>query len=299
MARLDLNLGNIFDRQDRFAEALECYKRAYQYLSLHEQDDPEAVAVALHNMAVLYVSLNDFRAAETTYEKARGFAAAHDMPILVGQADYNIAWLHYLRGDYSRAISMLRAARETCRSAGDEYHVALCHLDLSEIYLELNLIAEAAEAAEQAGASFSQLGMQYERAKSIANLAVAMSQQGNAARSLELFLQARQIFAKEKNKVLPSVIDLYRALVLFGERRDAEARRLCLAALHALQRFKLSNKAIVCRLLLARLYLRPEQCSRRSTTVRPGAQDPGQCRVTGPELPGLCLERTNPGRSWP
>jgi CHAT domain-containing protein/tetratricopeptide (TPR) repeat protein len=269
VARLDLNLGNILDRQDRFAEALECYERAYQYLSRLEQDDPEGVAVALHNMAVSYVSLNDFRAAENTYERARSFAAAHDMPVLVGQADYNIAWLHYLRGDYSRAISMLRAARETCRSTGDEYHVALCHLDLSEIYLELNLIAEAAEAAEQAGASFSQLEMQYERAKSIANQAVAMSQQGNAARSLELFLQARQIFAKEKNKVLPSVIDQYRALVLFGENRDAEARRLCLAALHVLQRFKLTNKAIVCRLLLARLYLRQndvrsalQQCAR-------------------------------------
>jgi CHAT domain-containing protein len=256
LARLDLNLGNILDRQDRFAEALGCYERAYGYLSLHQQEDPEAVAVALHNMAVSFVSLNDFRSAALTYEKARAFASAHDMPVLVGQADYNIAWLHYLRGDYSRAISMLRAARETCDFTGDEYHVALCHLDLSEIYLELNLNAEAAEAAEQAAASFSQLEMQYERAKSIANLAVAVSQQGNAVRSLELFLQARQIFVKEKNKVLPSVIDLYRAIVLIGERRDAEARRLCVVALRALQRFKIASKSVVCLMLLARLDLR-------------------------------------------
>jgi CHAT domain-containing protein len=256
LARLDLNLGNILDRQDRFAEALECYEHAYEYLSLHEQEDPEAVAVALHNMAVSYVSLNDFRSAAVTYEKARDFASAHDMPILVGQSDYNIAWLYYLRGDYSRAISMLRTAHATCHSTGDEYHVALCQLDLSEIYLELNLTAEAAEAAEQAAASFNELEMQYERAKSIANLAVAMSQQGNAVRSLELFLQARQVFVKEKNKVLPSVIDLYRAIVLFGERRDAEAHRLCVVALRQLQKFRLTDKTIVCLLLLARLNLR-------------------------------------------
>lgn len=256
LARLDLNVGNIFDRQDRFAEALEYYERAYEYLSLHEQDDPEAVAVALHNLAVSYVSLNDFRRASTTYEQARSFAAAHDMPLLVGQADYNIAWLHYLRGDYSRAISMLRAARETCLSAGDDYHVALCHLDLSEVYLELNLSGEAADAAEQAGAGFSQLGMHYERAKSVANLAIALGQQGKSARALGLFLQARQIFAGEKNKVLPSVVDLYRALVLYRESRDAEARRLCLAALQAFQRLRVNDKAIVCRLLLGRLDLR-------------------------------------------
>ena len=256
VARLDLNLGNILDRQDRFAEALECFERAYKYLAIQDKEDPEGVAVALHNMAVGYVSLNNFRAAESTYEKARSFASEHDMPVLVGQADYNIAWLHYLRGDYSRAISMLRVARETCRGTGDEYHVALCHLDLSEIYLQLNLIAEAAEAAEQASASFSHLGMHYEQAKAIANLGLATSRQGNASHSLELFLRARQIFAREKNKVLPSVIDQYRALVLFGEGRDAEARRLCLAAFAVLRKFKLTQKTIECRLLLARLDLR-------------------------------------------
>ena len=302
VARLDLNLGNILDRRDRFEDALECYKRAHQYLSVHEEDDPEAVAVALHNMAVLYVRLNDFRAAAATYEKARSFATEHNMPVLVGQADYNIAWLHYLRGDYSRATSMLRAARETCRSAGDEYHVALCHLDLSEIYLELNLIAEAAEAAEQAVASFCQLGMQYERGKSIANLAVAMSQQGNVARSLELFLQARQIFAREKNKLLPSLIDLYRALVLFGEKRDAEARKLCRAAIHVLQRFKLTNKAIVCRLLLARLDLRQnhtrsaqQQCARALKSLTSVELPVLSCQAYALEiyeaLVALCMKR--------
>ncbi len=275
LARLDLNLGNIFDRQDRFAESLECYERAYQYLARHEQDDPEGVAVALHNMAVSYVSLNHFRKAEAIYEEARAFAATHNMPVLVGQSDYNIAWLHYLRGDYSRAISMLRTALETCRSTGDEYHVALCHLDLSEIYLELNLSAEAAEAAAQARNCFDQLGMQYERAKSIADLAVAMSRQGNAARSLELFLEARQIFTKEKNKVLPSVIDLYRAAVLFSEKRDTEARKLAVAALPKLQRFNLASKAVECLLLLANLHLRENdlcsaqlQCARALRSLR-------------------------------
>ncbi len=255
VARLDLNLGNIFDRQDRFAAALQCYKRAYRYLTAHQSDDPEGVAVALHNMAVLYTRMNDFRAAAATYEKARSFAAAHDMPLLVGQADYNIAFQHYLRGDYSRAISMLRAARETCRSAGDDYHVALCLLDLSEIYLELNLIAEAAEAAEEAAAGFGQLGMQYEKAKSIANQAAAASQQGDAERAIGLFLQARSIFVREKNKVFPAVIDLHRAMVLFDDRRDREARKLASVALRGLRQHNLTYKAIVCRLLLARLDL--------------------------------------------
>ena len=75
LARLELNLGNIFDRRDRFKEALACYESAYRYLSVHSADDPEAVAAALHNIAVSCIRLNDFRKALATYERARRFAA--------------------------------------------------------------------------------------------------------------------------------------------------------------------------------------------------------------------------------
>ena len=79
-ARVELNLGNIYDRQDRIEDALKCYEQAYEYLSLRGEEDPEGVAVALHNMAVSYVRLNEFRRAMTTYQQARHFALTHDMP---------------------------------------------------------------------------------------------------------------------------------------------------------------------------------------------------------------------------
>jgi CHAT domain-containing protein len=254
-ARVELNLGNIYDRQDRVEDALKCYEQAYKYLSLRPEEDPEGVAAALHNMAVSYVRVNDFRRALTTYQRARDFALTHDMSILVGQADYNIARLHYLRGDYHRALSMLRVARDTCSSGGDEYHVALCHLDLSEIYLEFNMSAEAAEAAGQAIVSFKQLGMRYERAKAVVNVAIAMGQGENATRALQLFLQARRIFVSEKNQVFPSIIDLYRAVVLVRTGRQMEARKLCMTAMKTFSALGLRSKAIECHLLLACLYL--------------------------------------------
>ncbi len=262
LARLELNFGNIFDRQDRFEEALACYESAYRYLSVHSAADREAVVAAVHNIAVSCIRLNDFRKASTAYEQARSFAAEHEMHVVIAQADYNIAWLYYLRGDYSRAISMLRGAREACRSSGDEYHLGLCSLDLSEIYLELNLSQEAEETARQASATFQRMGMRYERGKALANVAIALGQQGKSGDSLRLFLQARRILVRERNKVIPSLIDLYRAVVLMDEKREAEAHRLCLSALRSFQRFKLANKAVACRLLLARIHLRGNDIKR-------------------------------------
>ena len=190
-ARVELNLGNIYDRQDRVEDALKCYERAYEHLSLHGNEDSEGSRRHCTIWPFRTSGSTTVEQAMSTYQRARKFALTHDMPILVGQADYNIARLHYLRGDYHRALSMLRAARDTCSSSGDEYHVALCHLDLSEIYLEFNMSAEAAEAAEQAIAGFKQLGMRYERAKAVVNVAIAMGQGEDVAASLDLFLQGR------------------------------------------------------------------------------------------------------------
>src|SRR5205085_403545 len=89
----------------------------------------------------------------------------------VVESDYNIAYLHYLRGEYTRALELYQAARERARVLGDAYHSALCDLDQSELYLELNLLEEGIALAEQAFAGFDALHMRYEAA--LADLVLA------------------------------------------------------------------------------------------------------------------------------
>jgi len=254
LARLEINIGNIYYRQDRFAEAIACYKRAKH--GLPPDKDAEGVAAVLSNMATCYISLNDFPRALTTYQQGRKFCQEHSMPLLVTQADYNIAYLHYLRGEYSKAIQMLRATRLTSNKIGDAYHASLCNLDLAELYLELNLSAEAADLARQGFEGFRKLNMGYESAKCLAFSAMAASQQGHAFEGLKLFSQAREMFAKEKNQAWVALIDLYRALVFFNEGRFFEARRYGSDALSALTALHLANKAVLAQLLLARISLR-------------------------------------------
>jgi len=268
LARLEINIGNIYYRQDRFEEALACYERAHR--GLPAQQDPEGIAAVLSNMATCYISLNLFPKALNTYREARQFCGDHGMPLLVTQAEYNIAYLHFLRGEYSKAIARLRAARLNAKKVGDGYHQALCNLDLAELYLELNLSPEAADLAQQGYAGFQKLGMGYESAKCLAFSAIAASQQGHAFEGLKLFSQARDIFVKEKNRAWPSLIDLYRALVFFNEGRFFEARRYGGEALESFQALNLVNKALMARLLLAKIALRTgetDQAFRHASTA--------------------------------
>ena len=253
-AHVEINLGNIYHRQDRFEEGLACYERAYQMLLPFR--DSEGLAVALYNMAVCLITLNDFPRALATYTRAREMCVSHGMTLLVTQSDYNIAYLYFLRGEYSRAIEMLRATREECEKNGDAHVLALCYLDVSEIYLELNLSSEAKEAAHEGYLRFQKLGMGYEEAKCLAFEAMASSQLGKALSSLELFAQARAKFVSDKNLVWPWLMDLYQAVVLYNEGRLFEARRLCAGAAQFFDSSFLPSKAVLCHLLLARLSLR-------------------------------------------
>ncbi|HKV05037.1 MAG TPA: CHAT domain-containing tetratricopeptide repeat protein [Candidatus Acidoferrales bacterium] len=254
IAHVGINVGNIYHRQDRFEEGLACYERAYEaLLPLH---DSEGLAVALYNMAVCLITMNDFPRALASYQRARDMCVQHGMTLLVTQADYNIAYLYYLRGEYSRAIEMLRATREACEKNGDAYVLALCYLDLSEIYLELNLSAEARETAHEGYLRFQKLGMGYEEAKCQANEAMALCQLGKTVHSLELFAKARPKFVREKNLVWPWLIDLYQAVVLYDEGRLFEARRLCSGAAGFFDTSLLPGKAVLCHLLAARISLR-------------------------------------------
>ncbi len=259
LARLDTNMGNILYRQDRFEEALECYRRAFLWFG--REGDPQDVAITLRNMAVCYISLADFGKAMQTYTEAREHCERHNLPLLVAEADYNIAYLHYQRGEYARAVDLYQSTRKRCEKLGDPYHKALCDLDQSEMFLELNLDEEGAQLSEQAASAFRELGMRYEEAKALAFLAVAASHAGRPEQALELFRKARRLFVSELNQVWAALIDLYQAVVLYKSEHFERARRLCASAFSFFSCSSLGGKAALCELLRARLHLQAGEYS--------------------------------------
>ncbi len=264
LARLDTNSGNILYRQDRFEEALDYYRRALT--EFRRQGEPQDISINLRNIAVCHISLADFDKALETYREAREHCELSGMPLMVVEADYNIAYLYYQRGEYTQAIDLYQSTRKQCEALGDPYHKALCDLDQSEMYLELNLDEEGAQLAEQAAASFHKLRLRYEEAKAVAFRALATSRGGGSAGALELFAKARRLFAEEKNGVWIALVDLYQAAVLYQDGAYGRARRLCKSALSFFSASSFEGKAALCELLLARLHLQSGNLSEAHRT---------------------------------
>jgi CHAT domain-containing protein len=254
LGRLDANIANILYRQDRFQEAVELYERSAR--QLEEQGADLDITLLMRNVAVCYISLNDFTRAENSYQLSRTKSVEQGLPLLVVEADYNIAYLYYLRGEYLRAIELYDKTRESCRKFGDKYHQALCDLDQSEIYLELNLTESGEQMAHAAFEGFKELGLRYEAAKAATFSAIALSQQGHTERALGLFDEARGMFIEEKNQLWPALINLYKALVLYDAESDDAAYELAASALDYFASSPLPAKAAICELLLAAIELR-------------------------------------------
>lgn len=263
LARLDSNIANIYYRQDRFHEASALYEHAR--VELMEVGEPLDIAAVLRNQAVCYISLNEFTRAQDTYIAAREHCTRYGFSLLVAEADYNVAYLHYLRGEYLRAIELYDQTRVLCQKLGDRFHMALCDLDQSEIYLELNLTEGGEDLARAAFNAFTELGMKYEAAKAATFSAIAISQQGHHEDSLLIFDEARELFVKEHNHLWPALIDLYKALVLYEAEDDDRAEDLAHAALEYFGGSVLPGKAALCELLLAAIEIRnfdPEEARR-------------------------------------
>src|SRR6478736_4477001 len=254
LSRLNSNIANIYFRQDRFQEAVEVYEKAYE--EFLEYGEPLDIAAVLRNLAVCYYSLNDFDRAEETYRLARQHCQENGFSLLVAEADYHVAYLHYLRGEYLRAIELYDQTSVLCQKLGDRFHMALCDLDQSEIYLELNLTEGGEDLARAAFNAFTELGMKYEAAKAATFSAIAISQQGHYLDSLLIFDEARELFVEEHNQLWPALIDLYKALVLWEAEDDDKAEDLAHAALEYFGESVLPAKAALCELLLAAIEIR-------------------------------------------
>ena len=175
------------------------------------------------------------------------------MPRLTAQADYNIAYLYFLRGDYQVAIDRLRATRELCQKNGDRYHSALCDLDQSELYLELNLAEEAAALAKQAQDQFEALNISFEAGRALFNRAIASHLLDDSTAALELFGEALKVFSREGNRGWQALIGLYRGLVLLETGEAEKAGSLCRDAAEYFVQSGLDRRSIVCCLILARV----------------------------------------------
>ena len=252
LARSLNNLGAVFFQLDRFEEWLSTLEEAAKLLM--EIRDEKSLALVYANYAVALRSLNRTAEALKYYELSRRLALDSGQTWLAGTCHYNLADLHYMQGQYTRALDILAETRVIL--SNDQWFVPLCDLTQSEVYLEINMHRDATRFAEAAYKGLESIGKPFDMAKAIGVMAIAQSQLGEFKEAGRLFQQARTMFKEQGNNVRAAAMDLYRGVMWMQLGRHAEARAIAQEAYDVFMKENLKPKAAYARIVSARASLR-------------------------------------------
>lgn len=229
LAKVEHNIGNLFVRRDRYADAERHYRAAHAVF-VQLGDDSQA-AMLENNLGFTFAAQNRFRDAEAIYASGLRRAERHDLTAIRADIEASISTLYLYQGRYDAALAFLERARQKYEQLDMPTQTAGVVLELADIYLELNLLPEACAFYEQTEARFASLGMRADLARAKRNHARALSLGGERVAAAVLFEEAREIFIGEENVIAAATVSLFRAndLVADGRFDDAE-RKLAMAS---------------------------------------------------------------------
>src|SRR5256712_2947143 len=246
------NPGAVFFQLDRFQEWLNSLEEAGKLLQ--EVGDDKSLSMVYWNQAVALTSLNRGPDAVGYYKLSRKLALETGQTWLAATSNYNLGYHHYTQGEYTRALDILAETR-TALSL-DHWHLSLCDLTQSEIYLEINMCHDAIRFAEAAHKEFESIQKPFEMAKAVGVMAIAHSQLREYKEAGRLFEKARSMFQEHGNAVRAASMDLHRGVMWLEMGRYTDTRAVAEEAYNAFMKESIKPKAAYARIVSARASLR-------------------------------------------
>jgi tetratricopeptide (TPR) repeat protein len=250
LAQLETNVGILYYRLDRYSNAIEHYERARRIFA--SEGDESMRAVVDTNLSHALMETDRHGEALELLEGAALGMERSGQALWAAQTRFHIGYLQFLRGDYNSALTTHYQAREELRRLGSKQLVAWCNQEIAEILLALNAFDDAAESAALARASFTELALPYESAQATVVRALAAMGQQEFEQARRDFLEARQVFAHNRNRPIEALIDAYLAELALRCNDPEGAAVYAASSLRVFARQKLSTRAAYARLLAAR-----------------------------------------------
>ncbi|CAA9389495.1 MAG: hypothetical protein AVDCRST_MAG74-905 [uncultured Pyrinomonadaceae bacterium] len=209
--KIEMNLGNTASRCELHAQAEKFYLAAHERFL--KNDETTWLTMAKNGLAITYAALNQFKKAENFYSQALRLAKAAKMSVTEAEIEASMGNLALFRGDYNRALKFLELSRRKYETLQMPHQTAVAALEIADVYLELNLTAEAVAIYERVAGELRKLKMQGEEARARANfgrVAAVLNRTATARRELK---KAALLYVLENNKVGAATVKLNEAML--------------------------------------------------------------------------------------
>ena len=214
------NIGNVYHRMDNNRMALKYYDMAREIFA---PTGGIPLAIVEYNRANVYANMDRLNQAEKLYRASAELYNENGLEIARNQALYSIAYLYFLRDQYTDAIKAFEKVHDDLMRLGDRKSAAAAMLDMAEIDIQLNQYGSASMIADEVIPEFKKLGMRYEQAKASyfsADVRIKLGDYVQASRRLK---EAEVLFKKEGNLPWLGMIGISRSKLHIAKKRYSEA----------------------------------------------------------------------------
>lgn len=214
------NIGNVYHRMDNNRMALKYYNMARE---IFVANGGIPLAIVEYNRANVYANMDRLNQAEKLYRASAELYDANGLEIARNQALYSIAYLYFLRDQYTDAIKAFETVHDDLLRLGDRKSAAAAMLDMAEIDIQLNQYGSASMIADEVIPEFKQLGMRYEQAKASyfsADVRIRLGDYTQASRRLKA---AESLFSKEGNLPWLGMISISRSKLNIAQKQYSRA----------------------------------------------------------------------------
>ena len=260
LSTLEIALGNVYYRLNRYPESLSHYDRAQELLENRDNTQAHASLASIGlNRAYVLTEMNRFDEAVQSFQITKNHCERHGLSLWAAIADRGVSQMHFRRGNYSTALRILEQVRRRHEQLDDARRVGLCDMDRAEIYLELNLFDDAADIAARAYDIFQRLGNRYETAMCLTYQGIAYFKTSKDEDAEKALLAAREIFVNEGNDLWVAVVDFCRAQLLTRQQQFSAAQELAQRSAEIFERQQAPARAANARVLSAQSFLELEE----------------------------------------
>ncbi len=243
LAKLETNLGNLHHRLEALEPALEHYERAAR-LFAERGASPLELASIDHNRANVLIHMGRRHEAETLFVRARDAFQAAGEPVIAAQASYGLACLHFLAGEYARAIAELENVRPVLIRLGARALLALADLDLAEMLGAMRLHAESLALGRAAERWFRTHRLPVERARCDLVVGSALAHLGDWEAAKSPLLAAQRTLHSQGHAPGEAMVELARGRFAMLAGRPEDAARHALRARNIFTRAGFRTRAL-------------------------------------------------------
>jgi CHAT domain-containing protein/tetratricopeptide (TPR) repeat protein len=245
--KIEQNLGNIYWRQDRYAEAEQFLRAARERFI--ELGDQKQLAQVDNSLAFTLSLQYKFLAAAQHYQQALQRAQAAGLEVTQAEIECNLGNLALFQGRYDHALDYLERSRRRYAALGMPHESAIAELELADAYLELNLAPEAATIYSRVSPIFAELGMRAEQARALAHHGQGRLLLGQTDEASALLADARTLYAEEHNAVGVAMVSLTEAQLHYAKGDYASAATAAAQAEEPLAAAGAQGRALLARWL--------------------------------------------------